>query len=44
MQQNRISHYDLAGGILILWIMAFHPMSQNWVFDPEDVRLSLIHI
>lgn len=44
MQQNRISHYDLAGGILILWIMAFHPMSQNWVFDPEDVRVVLPYL
>lgn len=44
MQQNRVSHYDLAGGILILWIMAFHPMSQNWVFDPEDVRVVLPYL
>lgn len=44
MKQKRVNHYDLAGGILILWIMAFHPMSQNRVFNEVDVRVVLPYL
>ena len=41
MEQKRVKFVDLAGGILILWIMAFHAMNNCKVFGEVDVRVAL---
>ena len=40
-KQERTQFYDLAGGILILWIMAFHAMNNCKVFGEADARVVL---
>lgn len=39
--QPRVRHFDLAGGILILWVMVFHAMSTNKAFGAVDPRVAL---
>ena len=41
MKQKRVKFFDLAGGILILWVMAFHAMNNCKVFGNVDVRVAL---
>ena len=41
MKQQRIAWVDVASGILILWVMAFHAMNTSKVFGPVDVRVAL---
>lgn len=41
MKQQRIAWVDVARGILILWVMAFHAMNTSRVFGPVDVRVAL---
>lgn len=38
---TRVKSFDLAGGILILWIMAFHAMNMNKAFGDVDARVAL---
>lgn len=40
-KQNRAQFYDLAGGILILWIMTFHAINTCKVFGEVDARVAL---
>ena len=40
-KQERTQFYDLAGGVLILWIMAFHAMNNCKVFGEADARVVL---
>ncbi|WP_026367469.1 acyltransferase family protein [Bacteroides sp. 14(A)] len=39
METGRLKSVDLAGGVLILWIMAFHAMNNCKVFGNADVRV-----
>lgn len=41
IKKGRTQYYDLAGGILILWIMAFHAMNNCKVFGEADTRVVL---
>lgn len=41
MKQQRIAWVDVASGILILWVMAFHAMNTSKVFGSMDVRVAL---
>ena len=40
-KQERTQFYDLAGGVLILWIMALHAMNNCKVFGEADARVVL---
>lgn len=44
MNQTRIQYIDVASGILILWVMAFHAMNVSKVFGGEDVRVVLPYL
>ena len=41
MQQSRIQYLDLAGGILILWIIIFHAINGCKIFGVVDARVAL---
>lgn len=40
-QSNRVRYMDLAGGILIIWVMVYHALSMCRVFKPIDPRVVL---
>ena len=40
-QTNRVKYLDLAGGILIIWVMIYHALSNCRVFGPVDPRVAL---
>lgn len=41
MNKQRIPYIDIASGILIFWVMAFHAMNTSKVFGNVDVRVAL---
>ena len=41
MATQRVRYVDVAGGILILWIMAFHALNMSKVFGDVDARVAL---
>ena len=43
MNEKRVQYVDVASGILILWVMAFHAMNGSKVFGATDARVALRH-
>lgn len=41
MKTQRVKSVDVAGGILILWVMAFHAINQSKAFGEVDARVAL---
>lgn len=41
VQRKRVRYLDLAGGILIIWVMVYHAMSTCKAFGPVDPRVAL---
>lgn len=41
MNEKRVQYVDVASGILILWVMAFHAMNGSKVFGATDARVAL---
>lgn len=44
MSPKRIAYIDVASGVLILWVMAFHAMNSCKVFGEVDVRVALPYL
>ena len=41
MNEKRVQYVDVASGILILWVIAFHAMNGSKVFGATDARVAL---